>query len=62
MGRGERLYEAKKKTIFHDMYDCGRFIGKHSEARLKIYRDENLPVFTDFDIKDARRLKSIVIQ
>ena len=61
MGRIERLHHTKSKAIFHDFYDIGPYIQKHSEARIKIYRDENLPVFSDFDMKDAKKLKSVVI-
>lgn len=61
MGRLERLHESKEKAVVHDLYDVGSHIGKHSEARIKIYHDENLPVLMDFDLKFARKLKSIVI-
>lgn len=61
MGRIERLDESKEKSIFHDFYDISPYVQKHSEGRIKIYRDEGLPVFMDFDLKFARKLKSVVI-
>lgn len=62
MGRGERLCEGKKKTVFHDFYDCGPYVAKHSEARLRVYHDEQLPVFMDFDLKMARKVKPTIIK
>lgn len=60
MGRSERLHKSKTKSVFYDFYDCGPYIQKHSEARLKVYRDENLPIFTTFDLKEAKKLRQIV--
>lgn len=62
MGRGERLFEGKKEVLFHDFYDCGKYVAKHSEGRLKVYQDEGLPVLMNFDLKFARRLKNVIIQ
>lgn len=62
MGRIERLSGGKSKATLHDFYDISKYVQKHSEARLKVYRDEELPVLSDFDLKDARKMKSIFIQ
>ena len=61
MGRIERLHHTKSKSVFHDFWDVGKYIQKHSEIRMKIYRDEQLPVLLDFDMKSAKKLKSVVI-
>ena len=61
MGRAERLFQGKEKAVFHDFWDVGRYIQKHSAARMKIYGDENLPVMTTFAMKDAKKLKTIVV-
>jgi superfamily II DNA or RNA helicase len=61
MGRGERLHESKTEFEFHDIMDVGKYVMGHSLKRLKIYYDENLPVISDFDKKDLKRMTSIVI-
>jgi superfamily II DNA or RNA helicase len=61
MGRGERLHESKESVEFHDFMDIGKFCQSHSLKRLKVYQDENLPVILDFDKKDLRNMKNIVI-
>jgi superfamily II DNA or RNA helicase len=61
MGRGERLEEGKTEVEYHDFYDIGRYISKHSIKRLKIYRSEGLEVICNFNEKDVKRLGSIVI-
>lgn len=62
MGRGERLFEGKEEVEFHDFFDIGRYVQKHSLKRIKIYNDENLEVSYDFDLKDTRRMSSVVIK
>jgi superfamily II DNA or RNA helicase len=61
MGRGERLFKEKTEIEYHDFYDVGRYVSKHSIKRMKIYRDEELEVSCDFNEKDVKRLQSIVI-
>jgi len=56
MGRGERLFKGKEKCTFHDFYDVGKYVKTYSEARMKMYESENLPVLCDFALKDARKL------
>jgi superfamily II DNA or RNA helicase len=61
MGRGERLHESKDSVEFHDFMDIGKFCQTHSLKRLKVYQDENLPIILDFDKKDLKNMRSIVI-
>jgi superfamily II DNA or RNA helicase len=61
MGRGERLSEGKTEIEYHDFYDIGRYVQSHSLHRLKIYHSEDLPVECDFDVKNAKRLTSVII-
>jgi superfamily II DNA or RNA helicase len=61
MGRIERKHSTKDKAVFHDFYDVGNYIKAHSEKRMTIYHQESLPVLTDFDLKFAKKLKSIVL-
>jgi superfamily II DNA or RNA helicase len=61
MGRGERLSDGKTGFEYHDFYDVGRYVQKHSLHRLKIYQSEDLDVEYDFDLKNAKRLTSVVI-
>lgn len=62
MGRGERLDEGKDEVIMHDFYDIGKYIRKHSEARLKLYTDEGMPILSNFALKDARKLSEIIVK
>jgi len=62
MGRGERLHESKDSMEFHDFMDIGKFCQSHSLKRLKVYQDENLPVVLDFDKKDLKNMRSVVVQ
>jgi superfamily II DNA or RNA helicase len=61
MGRGERLHESKDSVEFHDFMDIGKFCQTHSLKRLKVYQDENLPIIMDFDKKDLKNMRSIVM-
>jgi superfamily II DNA or RNA helicase len=61
LGRGERLSEGKTEFEYHDFYDVGRYVQSHSMKRIKIYQSEDLPVEMDFDLKNAKRLTSVVI-
>ena len=61
MGRGERLHVSKTEFEFHDMMDVGKYVMGHSLKRLKIYQDEDLPVISDFEKKDLKRMSSIII-
>jgi superfamily II DNA or RNA helicase len=62
MGRGERISESKAEFEFHDFYDIGKYVDYNSLHRLKIYKAENLSVEMDFEKKDLRKVKSIVIK
>jgi superfamily II DNA or RNA helicase len=61
MGRGERLSEGKTGFEYHDFYDIGRYVQGHSLQRLKIYQSEELDISYDFDLKNAKKLTSVVI-
>lgn len=62
MGRAERQDKGKRKAVFHDFYDVGAYVKKHSETRLRIYHDEELPILNNFDLKEARKLKPVLVQ
>lgn len=61
MGRAERLCAGKEMATFHDFYDIGKYIKKHSESRMRVYSDEGLPVLSNFSLKDARKLSTIIV-
>lgn len=61
MGRGERVDASKTEVEFHDFCDVGRYTLKNSLHRLKIYKEENLDIEMDFEMKDVKRLSNIVI-
>ena len=61
MGRAERLCGGKDKATFHDFYDIGKYVERHSEKRLAYYKEEDLPIFTTFDLKEAKKLRSIFV-
>ena len=62
MGRSERLLKGKEVAYFHDFYDIGKFIRKHSEERIRAYKKEELKVVEHYDPKEVKKLKPIVIR
>lgn len=62
MGRTERLYDGKESVEFHDFMDIGPFVNKFSRTRLKTYYDENLPVILDFDPKDVKKMRQVIVK
>jgi superfamily II DNA or RNA helicase len=61
MGRGERIHESKSEVEFHDFYDIGRFVQKHSIERINLYKAEELEIIYHFDIKDVKRMRNVII-
>jgi len=61
MGRGERLDESKTEVELHDFYDIGRYVQKHSIERVSLYKAEDLDIMYNFDIKDVKNMKTVVI-
>ena len=61
-GRGERISEGKTETELHDFYDIGKYVQAHSLHRIKLYKAEELELEMDFDMKNARRLTSVIIK
>jgi superfamily II DNA or RNA helicase len=57
MGRIERLDESRDYAYFHDFYDIGRWILKHSEERLRAYKAEKLDITMHFDLAEAKKLR-----
>lgn len=60
-GRGERKHESKTEVEVHDFYDIGRYVQQHSQARVKIYTDELFPIEYNFNIKDIKHLRPVII-
>ena len=60
-GRGERIDESKSEVEFHDFYDIGKYVQKHSIERIKLYKKEELDIIYHFDIKDVKNMRTVVI-
>ena len=61
-GRAERKHESKTEVEVHDFYDIGRYVQQHSRARIKIYTDELFPIEYDFNMKDVKHLRPVIIE
>lgn len=61
-GRAERKHESKTEVEVHDFYDIGRYVQQHSRARVKIYTDELFPIEYNFNIKDVKHLRPVIIE
>jgi len=61
MGRIERLHSTKPFVEFHDFYDIGSYIQRHSAVRRQIYIDEQLEIIEEYNIKEIKKYKSVVI-
>lgn len=61
MGRAERLSKGKNKAYFHDFFDIGKFITKHSQARVNIYKKEGLELIEHYNPKEVINLKPVVV-
>jgi len=61
-GRGERRHESKTEVELHDFYDIGKYVQNHSIERVKLYKAEELEVVEHYDIKDVKKMKTVVIK
>lgn len=55
MGRGMRLDGINNTFVFADIFDRGKYCGKHSRKRILQYKKEDLPIPIDFKYNAGKR-------
>jgi superfamily II DNA or RNA helicase len=56
IGRGQRVSEGKESLIVVDFKDEGKYLSKHSQERVKGYRNEEAYSVTEMDRVDFEEL------
>ncbi len=56
MGRGERTFKDKESFTFHDFYDIGPWVEKHSRARRAAYKYERLEITEHYNKKEIQKI------
>jgi len=62
LGRGERLSFTKSVVEFHDFYDIGKFVQKHSMERIALYKQEELEIVYHYDQSIIKRMRLTVVE